>query len=751
MEDAPTAAELAAPQDLKKLTVPQLKALCKERRIVGYSKLGKAALLQKLDDASSISISNTPSVQQIAQSEKKTPSIPIDTGPVPPTAAKQTIQFDIPRVSKKDQTAETRPRPGDSFSQGRTSQDFDRAQQLSAASLRSPQEQAAPAVEPAAVHPVASRSSQAASFSTKLPDPCRGIKRPVPDSTADTQHKKVKLDPQPRASSTVIGATADSRTDSLVGCSTAHNQSCPAPTVTPGLHRKTSKQVTKLPVAGAQPTAIALPHQSPLVSAANRLGPPPGKSSNTLTVNTVQFTAPIAPSGKRFRPLIPAIAQGNSTPKRVSQTQIQQHSSDEAVSLSEEPTLRYLDFPAPPPPVILTTITYPPRLSERKRVQRWAIILSALSDEDRRVCVFVSRTIRYAVYLSAAHILGQRYNGQRLKDVTQQYPQAMTNMWPYLRQRAREVLMRRTAFKSSFLGRYFQTFDPLSEHLWTSPDNERQVVIALRFVLTRLWFTLSVGGSGQDPSAWTRTVVEDVREIVAGEVWSVTVRKPTKNAADIREICYILDSTCEVIGHPPVAPGAPGSVKAPTGYVRADWSNYIADALPTPHSSATESNASSLRHRLKWANYEEFDRGISKLWLQRTLVEGQVGIAKREIAERYIMASVIGNSISGKWMSSYQMAQDFAGLQTTVNAGTSTSKSSHVNLYLPIHHHVESLHLVTSRGEPLHPSLAVVQTPGREYYILKDNGMQVGCEEEGIAGVWMRVLGCDNRGIALPL
>ena len=33
---------------LQKLTVPQLKALCKEQKITGYSKLGKAALIEKL-------------------------------------------------------------------------------------------------------------------------------------------------------------------------------------------------------------------------------------------------------------------------------------------------------------------------------------------------------------------------------------------------------------------------------------------------------------------------------------------------------------------------------------------------------------------------------------------------------------------------------------------------------------------------------------------------------------------------------
>ena len=43
-----TSASTALPSDLSKLNVSQLKALCKERRIVGYSKLGKAALICKL-------------------------------------------------------------------------------------------------------------------------------------------------------------------------------------------------------------------------------------------------------------------------------------------------------------------------------------------------------------------------------------------------------------------------------------------------------------------------------------------------------------------------------------------------------------------------------------------------------------------------------------------------------------------------------------------------------------------------------
>jgi len=59
---------------------------------------------------------------------------------------------------------------------------------------------------------------------------------------------------------------------------------------------------------------------------------------------------------------------------------------------------------------------------------------------------------------------------------------------------------------------------------------------------------------------------------------------------------------------------------------------------------------------------------------------------------------------------------------------------------------VESVHFTTAKGDPLHPALAVVQTPRREYFVLRDNGMQVGCEEEGVAEVWMDLVGCDRFG-----
>jgi hypothetical protein len=63
-------------------------------------------------------------------------------------------------------------------------------------------------------------------------------------------------------------------------------------------------------------------------------------------------------------------------------------------------------------------------------------------------------------------------------------------------------------------------------------------------------------------------------------------------------------------------------------------------------------------------------------------------------------------------------------------------------------HHVESVHFTASDGRPLHPAVAVVQTLAREYFILRDNGMQVGCEEEGVSDVWRGVLGCSRSGTA---
>lgn len=68
-----SASSTALPADLSKLNVSQLKAICKERRIVGYSKLGKAAIICKLTEA----VSSTP---RLTSTQKRT--LNTDNGPL---------------------------------------------------------------------------------------------------------------------------------------------------------------------------------------------------------------------------------------------------------------------------------------------------------------------------------------------------------------------------------------------------------------------------------------------------------------------------------------------------------------------------------------------------------------------------------------------------------------------------------------------------------------------------------------------
>ncbi|KAF9220988.1 hypothetical protein BS17DRAFT_713155, partial [Gyrodon lividus] len=336
----------------------------------------------------------------------------------------------------------------------------------------------------------------------------------------------------------------------------------------------------------------------------------------------------------------------------------------------------------------------------------------------------------------------KNYPGRRLDVILQHYPQNMTNYWPYLRLRNNEVLLRRQAYKRSFLGRYTDSmlYDPLHEHLWGSPDDEKQVEIALRFVLTRMWFSVSIGAYGHDSSAWTKSTVKNVREVVKDEIWQVDVQH-----SSITEAFYVLEATCEVIGHPPSSEQNQMAAGHP---LRADWTAYISERLLSHSHLSADPGPCSLLGYVKWSNSKDYHQGISKAWLHRVSDCNAEGITKRGVAEKYILASVVANGISGRWMSTGAMAQEFA-CSPGNDTFSSRTTAQLVNMYLPAHHHVESIHFTTSKGEDLHLAVAVVQTPAREYYIMRENGMQVGCEEEGVAGVWQQILRCDSIGRAL--
>lgn len=149
-----------------------------------------------------------------------------------------------------------------------------------------------------------------------------------------------------------------------------------------------------------------------------------------------------------------------------------------------------------------------------------------------------------------------------------------------------------------------------------------------------MWFAVSVGAYGHDASAWSKSTVQDVREVVKGEIWQVIARD-----VGTGDICnfYVLEATCEVIGRPPSSqPGEENTL----GYrLRADWTTWVSQRSQGPPTAGP----CSLLECVKWSNTEDYHRGISKAWLHRVQDQNADSIAKRGVAEKYILASVVAN------------------------------------------------------------------------------------------------------------
>ena len=156
-----------------------------------------------------------------------------------------------------------------------------------------------------------------------------------------------------------------------------------------------------------------------------------------------------------------------------------------------------------------------------------------------------------------------------------------------------------------------------------------------------MWFELSVGtssGTKEDPDTWLNGTISDVQEVVKSEIWLMSLVYPSSTTrARKQEMVYVLEATCEVIGRLPESLHDEHVQNIATIPLRADWSAYVAER------SARSLDDASLLSRLKWSCHEEYDGGISRLWLKRIEQEGEVGVVKRSVAERYILACVVSN------------------------------------------------------------------------------------------------------------
>ncbi|VDC05574.1 unnamed protein product [Peniophora sp. CBMAI 1063] len=679
--------------DLTKFTVPQLKALCKEKRLNGYSKLNRQALLDKLA-ANAQAVSHAAPAEKTSSSDITScapPSSISESSPPSGSAATELVSGSTENVliqpsSMSQSDNSSRIRPTTSPHPGRPSSPSPMGFGDDTAKDQIASETATNVI-----------LSGAASFSAKARPIAAHSDTPRPPIAAVPTIPKenvFKVPPVPFTTSSP--ATAQHPVPKPVSSKRAHDSDF---SMVPARPR-------------SRPSALA---------PASSLNPSRNDEQVLGSYTSKHDTHHSNErSGKRFKPLAVSRPVAQRT---VALQSIQKPFATEANALKARTALAHLDFTLFISPTSLSNITLPPSISQRKIVRRWAIVLSGLSNGERRTCARVSRMFRYAVYLSASEILSREYAGSRLDQARNLHPAPTTNWWPYLREREREKLERSRAYGSSFLSRFYGSC-PVSERLLGSPDNPKQLTVAFRFLQTRLWFTLSIGAlanAGGDPLAWLRSTVVGAQEIVPGEIWQITT--------STCESFYVLEATCEVIGHPPGCDGA-----VPT--MRADWMDH----------TAALGDGKPLLQSMRWAHNEEYERGLSRHWISRTRHMSESGVALRAVGERYTLACVISNSVSGAWMSTTEMAQGLSGPVQSIQTTKKKSSKQTLGLFLPAHHHVESVHFTAIGDQSLHPALAIIQTPAREYFILRDNGMQVGCEEDGVVEMWQKVLGCDAHG-----
>jgi hypothetical protein len=327
------------PSDLSKLNVPQLKAICKERRIVGYSKLGKAALIRKLGELA-------PSSQSPSSAQTRSTRTQAQTSPLPsaqvndslaPAAQRPTGMMPTPGFSPREPNTVPGthiPQPQSSATSGwgpipppPSSLSRDRGQNS----------------DPSASVPVSKRI---------YPEISLGISQ---GHASAEQARPLAKKPKVVAVSSPLSAR----------CS--------------GIPFLTSVHV--LGDGGLPDSSFSALPGSALV--------PGSKEKEGHQLNGQAQV--VSMSGKRFkplevtRPLSAMLGDGNGS-----------HGNKSANVTVQPSPLWHLDFPASPEPSLLSAITIPPPLSQRKLVQRWAVILSGLSDKECLRCCLVSKLIRYA-------------------------------------------------------------------------------------------------------------------------------------------------------------------------------------------------------------------------------------------------------------------------------------------------------------------------------------------------------------------
>jgi hypothetical protein len=393
--------------DFTKLTVPQLKAVCKERRITGYSKLGKVALLQKLTDHGGSAI-GTPS------SSKTTTNVVSQDAPRMPVYPGLAIAETLASVAIKKPCAPQKPRvvPSSSSSMRQSpsilpgiSSVRDRHLAFSLGNDGTLHAMSPPVLgmssESSHIHPATALSR---------------LKRPADllndDAIPDISNKKSKRPQNLFAEANTSAAPSNViSVQNQVPSSDKRYSISVAPPLVPKPAKAQIGFASQFP-ALVQPAAISSKQSTTFLPPSIRLRPTLHTGSPSMLISSNIVNTALAPQtietvhkatlpGKRFKPLV--LKRDFTSPQSMPSAEHYHKAAStslisdvQAASNSTVP-LRHLDFPQVPfSPLTLVSISLPPKLSKRKHVHRWSVILSGLSDNERRQCVLVSRTFRYS-------------------------------------------------------------------------------------------------------------------------------------------------------------------------------------------------------------------------------------------------------------------------------------------------------------------------------------------------------------------
>lgn len=346
--------------DYSKFTVPQLKAACKELCITGYSKLGKAALLEKLS-------------QHVGHANQKPKETVV-------SATNPAIRFLTSELGQKKATSSITGSQRSDFKDSSLAGIICDGQLLQESSL------------PQHITPVdrLPKASSAVAYENRP-----NTSSSLPISSADAGVIKVpskrKVNPPEANSSKTLNPKRDSKRTKTLQVSDFDRITLNAPLTLPNL----------------QDCSIVSNISSKTFGLAQRSEESTGTPPGTVMIETEKCPGASSRSITRNQVLAPTRSSTQSR-RFVPPSTVQRNSSTQTHRSSKHPVRPSADFAFFDGTSLaclpLKPIEMPPSLSQRKRVHAWSVILSGLSDPERRQCALVSRMLRYAgAYYNDCH------------------------------------------------------------------------------------------------------------------------------------------------------------------------------------------------------------------------------------------------------------------------------------------------------------------------------------------------------------